>query len=67
MSEPTVRRAVVDDLGAVADIYAHHVRTGVATIPPDAREGRRRFDAVLDSGLPFLAAERNGDIVGYAY
>jgi L-amino acid N-acyltransferase YncA len=70
MSEPTVQRAVADDLDAIADIYAHHVRTGVATFeiePPDARKWRRQFDAVLDSGLPFLTAERNGDIAGYAY
>ena len=61
---------MTDDLDAIAGIYAHHVRTGVATFdvePPDAREWRRRFDAVTDRGLPFLAAERNGSVAGYAY
>jgi L-amino acid N-acyltransferase YncA len=70
MSEPVVRSAEPDDLDAIADIYAHHVRTGVATFetdPPDLHEWRRRFDAVTDLGLPFLAAEHNGEVVGYAY
>jgi phosphinothricin acetyltransferase len=70
MSEPTVRAAVADDLAAVADIYAQHVRTGVATFevePPDAREWRRRFDSVAERGLPFLTAEMNGGVAGYAY
>ena len=35
--------------------------------PPDAREWRRRFDAVIGSGLPFLTAEMSGDVAGYAY
>ncbi len=70
MSEPTVRPAVTQDLDAIAGIYAHHVRMGVATFevdPPDAQEWRRRFDAVVDGGLPFITAEVNGDVAGYAY
>ena len=70
MREQVVRPAVADDLEAIAHIYAHHVRTGVATFevdPPDSREWRRRFDAVIDSGLPFLAAEVSGVVAGYAY
>ena len=37
--EPTIRPTVPDDLDAIGEIYAHHVRTGVATFemdPPDA-------------------------------
>ena len=30
MSELIVRPTAADDLDAIADIYAHHVRTGVA-------------------------------------
>jgi phosphinothricin acetyltransferase len=70
MSEPVVRPAAASDLDSIADIYAHHVRTGVASFelePPDAQEWRRRFDAVVDSGLPFLVAESNGAVAGYAY
>jgi len=70
MREQIVRPAVADDLDAIAHIYAHHVRTGVATFevdPPDSREWRRRFDAVIDGGLPFLTAEVSGVVAGYAY
>jgi L-amino acid N-acyltransferase YncA len=70
VSDVTVRPAAADDLAAIADIYAHHVRTGVATFevdPPDAHEWRRRFDAVIDGGLPFFTAEVDGAIAGYAY
>ena len=69
-SEPTVRPTVPDDLDAIADIYAHHVQTGVATFevdPPDAREWRRRFHAVIDNRLPFVSAEIDGALAGYAY
>jgi L-amino acid N-acyltransferase YncA len=46
------------------------VATPVATFeldPPDATEWRRRFAAITDAGLPFLVAERDGAIAGYAY
>ena len=69
-SEPTIRPTVPGDLDAIGEIYAHHVRTGVATFevdPPDPREWARRFGAVIDSGLPFITAETDGAVVGYAY
>jgi phosphinothricin acetyltransferase len=69
-SRPTIRPTVPDDLAAIGEIYAHHVRTGVATFelePPDAREWERRFGTVLDSSLPFVSAEINGAVAGYAY
>jgi L-amino acid N-acyltransferase YncA len=66
----TVRPTSPDDLGAISDIYAHHVRTGVATFEltaPDLAEWLRRFDAVTSPGLPFLTATLDGQIAGYAY
>jgi phosphinothricin acetyltransferase len=66
----TVRPATTADLDAISDIYAHYVRTGVATfelIPPDSTEWSRRFDAVAASGLPFLAATVDDEVAGYAY
>jgi L-amino acid N-acyltransferase YncA len=65
-----VRPTSPDDLAAISDIYSHHVRTGVATFEltaPDLAEWLRRFDAVISSGLPFLTATFDGEIVGYAY
>jgi L-amino acid N-acyltransferase YncA len=68
--QPTVRPTVPGDLEAIGEIYAHHVRTGVATFevdPPDSREWRRRFYAVIDNRLPFVSAEIDGALGGYAY
>jgi phosphinothricin acetyltransferase len=69
-SDPVIRRTVADDLEAIGAIYAHHVRTGVATFEldaPDAAEWRRRFDVVAVCGLPFLTAVVSDRVVGYAY
>ena len=67
---PLVRDAREDDLAAIREIYAHHVRHGPATFeeePPGVDEIRRRFRAVKAEGLPWLAAEVDGDVRGYAY
>lgn len=65
-----IRRTVPDDLEAIGAIYAHHVKTGVATFeltPPDQAELARRLQSVTDAGLPFLTAALDGEIAGYAY
>lgn len=66
----TVRPATVDDLPAIADIYAHYVATSVATFEldaPDAEEWQRRHAAVAEARLPFVVTERDGAVAGYAY
>ena len=65
-----VRDAVTADMTAIQAIYAYHVLNGSAsfeeTAPsPDEMAGRR--DAVLKTGLPYLVAELQGRVVGYAY
>ena len=65
-----VREARPPDLPAIAAIYAHHVLTGLASFeidPPDESEMRRRYAEVLARGLPFLVAEGDGAVLGYAY
>ena len=65
-----VRPAVAGDLDDIAQIYAHHVRAGVATFeldPPDRAEWQRRFESVIGAGLPFLTATLNDSVAGYAY
>ncbi|GFG48718.1 N-acetyltransferase [Mycolicibacterium agri] len=69
-TDSTIRPATTDDLDAIGEIYAHHVLRGVAsfeTSPPEREEWIRRFDTVVDAGLPFLAAEIDGAVAGYAY
>lgn len=66
----TIRPTAPDDLDAIGEIYAHHVRTGVATFEldaPDVAELHRRFHSVTTAGLPFLTATLDGVVAGYAY
>jgi phosphinothricin acetyltransferase len=54
----------------VTAIYRNFVETSTAmfeSVPPDESEMRRRRQAVLDRGLPYLVAELEGYIVGYCY
>ncbi|AIO46073.1 N-acetyltransferase [Burkholderia cenocepacia] len=65
-----VRDATDADLEAIHAIYAHHVHHSVASFeetPPDVAELRARRDAVLNHGLPYLVAECDGRVAGYAY
>jgi L-amino acid N-acyltransferase YncA len=74
--EVAVRPARPADLPRIQEIYAHHVRHGLASFeetPPDLAEMTRRFEATLAHGLPYLAAEAAPrvdaapEISGYAY
>lgn len=65
-----MRPATADDLPAIQAIYAHHVLHGLASFeeaPPPVEEMRRRFDDVRGRGLPYLAADFGGTLVGYGY
>jgi L-amino acid N-acyltransferase YncA len=66
----SLRPATAADAGALAAIYAPHVRTGTATFelePPDAAEMERRWRDVTGRGLPYLVAVCDGEVLGYAY
>lgn len=70
MSAPFVRDATTDDLAAITAIYGEGVLTGTGTFelaPPDAAEMSRRFAAIADLGLPWLVAQIDGVVIGYAY
>jgi phosphinothricin acetyltransferase len=65
-----IRAAHPDDLAAIQAIYAHYVTTSVAsfeTVPPDLAEMSQRFVAIRARGFPYLVAEIDGAVVGYAY
>lgn len=65
-----VRAAREADMAAVQRIYAHHVLHGFGSFeeePPDLAEIMRRRADYLARGLPYLVAELDGRIVGYAY
>jgi L-amino acid N-acyltransferase YncA len=70
MSSPEIRPALASDLPAITGIYEHAVLHGTATfelIPPDLAEMTRRFNALIDGGFPYLVAELDGRVGGYAY
>ncbi|HEY0439074.1 MAG TPA: GNAT family N-acetyltransferase [Xanthobacteraceae bacterium] len=70
MADLIIRPATPADIPAITRIYAHAVTYGTASFeldPPDEAEMTRRQRALLDAGFPYLAAERAGSILGYAY
>lgn len=65
-----VRDSTDADMAAVQTIYAHHVAHGLGTFeetPPDLAEMAARRDALIAGGFPYLVAERDGRILGFAY
>jgi L-amino acid N-acyltransferase YncA len=65
-----IRQAREDDAAQIAAIYGHHVLHGTAsydTEPPSVADTAAKVRRVLASNWPFLVAESDGMIVGYAY
>ena len=70
MSGLTVRASTEADVARCAEIYGHHVLHGTASFevdPPNVAEMAKRRATVLDLGLPYLVAEMEGRLLGYAY
>ena len=64
-----IRPAEPRDLAAITRIYHHAVRHDTASFeiePPDEGEMARRYDMLRAGGYPYLVAELDGEIVGYA-
>ena len=67
---PIVRPARANDAAAIAAIYAHHVAHGTASFDTDPRsdaETAAKIDECANRGWPFLVAELDGRVIGYAY
>jgi phosphinothricin acetyltransferase len=65
-----VRDSLESDVAEIQAIYAHHVLHGTASFeltPPTLDEMRQRRADVVAKNLPYLVAEQNGQVVGYAY
>ena len=65
-----IRPAAAQDLTQIQAIYAYHVMHGLASFeerPPPVEEMRRRYEDVTGRGLPYLAAEEAGEVLGYGY
>ena len=70
MSAVLIRPAIPADIPAITRIYQHAVRHGTASFelePPDEAEMARRQRALFDGFYPYLVAEADGAVLGYAY
>ena len=66
----TIRPGRDEDVAAITAIYGHHVLNGTGTFetePPSATDMAARRADVLAKGLPYLVAEADGQVVGFAY
>lgn len=65
-----IRPSDAADLPQITAIYGWNVQNGTGTFEleaPDMAEMTRRRDDVLSKDLPWLVAEREGQVLGYAY
>jgi len=69
-AELTIRAGAWHDIAQVQRIYRHHVLHGLASFeiePPSEAEMVQRWERIVAAGLPYLVAERAGEVFGYAY
>ena len=65
-----IRPVAATDASAIATIYNHYVTNTTVTFeeePVSAAEMARRIETVVSSGQPWLVAETDGQVAGYAY
>ncbi|MBA1143921.1 GNAT family N-acetyltransferase [Mesorhizobium neociceri] len=70
MSTISIRAALEGDLDRITEIYADAVTHGTASYelePPGRAEMGARFDSLTGGGFPYLVAEKDGALLGYAY
>jgi len=69
MAEPLIRLATAADAAAVAAIYAPYVTDTFVSFeetPPTAEEMARRMAGNGSSLYPWLVAEQDGEVIGFA-
>jgi L-amino acid N-acyltransferase YncA len=67
---PLIRPSRDEDIVSITAIYAHHVLHGTGTFevdPPSESDMASRRAEVLNRKLPWLVAEGNGQVAGFAY
>lgn len=66
----SVRDCSSADMIEIQKIYSFYVLNGVSTfeeVPPTLDELSKRRNKIVSSGLPYLAASLEDEVVGYAY
>jgi L-amino acid N-acyltransferase YncA len=70
MKSVSIRPARLEDIAAITAIYSHAVGYGTASFEleaPSQDEMTRRMNNLLDGNFPYLVAEADDAVVGYAY
>ena len=70
MNAISIRSAELSDIAAITRIYAYAVNHGTASFelePPDEAEMTRRYVELYGGRFPYVVAEVNGTVAGYAY
>ena len=65
-----IRDVRESDAEAIAAIYGHHVLHGIASYdlePPPAEFHRDKIGRIQAARWPFIVADAEGDVAGYAY
>jgi L-amino acid N-acyltransferase YncA len=65
-----IRAAVENDIPQVRTIYDHHARTGFGTFDveaPPLEAMQARFREITAAGLPYLVADDEKGVAGFAY
>lgn len=66
----TIRPAIDSDIPAIAAIYGDHVIHGLASFEykaPSEDEMRKRYQAIIKNGYPYLVACEDETVIGYCY
>ena len=69
MKEITIRTASVSDAPVILDIYGYYVANTAISMEydvPSLEEFEKRVESTLEN-YPYLVAEQDGKIIGYAY
>ncbi|HTN62398.1 MAG TPA: GNAT family N-acetyltransferase [Devosia sp.] len=70
MPDIALRPFAWGDVPAITAIYRHYVETSTATFdlePPGPTYIAEKFGHMLEAGHPVVIAEREGELIGYAY
>ena len=70
MTPIQIRPSKAADMPAIAEIYGYHVHNGLASfelLAPSIDEMTQRRADVISRSFPYLVAELDGRLVGYAY
>ncbi len=65
-----IRDSVPNDINRIHAIYSHWILNRVASfdlVPPPLEALQSKRDEVLNHKMPYLVADFNGQVVGYAY